>query len=253
MDWATSDYTRTYADTIFVPEPGHDAGVYLLDEAGPDSEPPRHRRAPFRRGAGATPIDEERGMGSYDAPRCGPRGAPLRENYYTGGNVVSGRGDGLNGRRVFDVAWDERPAHYSPRSGPEWAHLVPDPRDRPHGGGPAPSLAFPKISHSEAIVAPYRNPAPAPAPGCWAGACGDGAREGFQAEPVGSRPGAGADYCLQALKIGLLFVIVVLLAMMAASAAIDRCVERALRDAVRALRTPDGPGRALAAAGPGEP
>lgn len=129
MDWSTHDYTRTYADTFFLPDETHDSGVSLLDEAGARDE---HPRAPIR--------DERDVRGRH------------RETYYTGGNIVSRDGD--KRRAIFDAAWDERPMHYNPNAGTDWAHLVPPYARRPYGGGPAPSLAFPMITNSEAQVGP---------------------------------------------------------------------------------------------------
>lgn len=179
MDWSTSDYTKTYADTLYVPEPDHDAGVYLLDEAG------------------AGPKNSWLGPDPEDAATDSRVRAPLRpagrarEGFYTGGNIVSDR---HNNHAVFDAAWDERPLHYSPSAGPDWAHLVPSPRQRPPGGGPAPSLAFPMITQSEAQVGPKDlftgGRAPGPGPDGWT-----------------------PELALQLIKVVLLLVIVVLLAL----------------------------------------
>jgi hypothetical protein len=109
MDWSTNDYTQTYADTIYVPEHEYDSGIYLLSMADLGEKPP-------------------------------PAPAPHKEKYYTGGNIISRR---ENNRAIFDAAWDERPRHYSPGAGPEWAHLVPPPRGEE---------AYPRITHSEAQV-----------------------------------------------------------------------------------------------------
>lgn len=219
MDWSTGDYTKTYADTIYVPEPEHGTGVYLLDEAGRDSDPgvDSRIRAPIR------PYGLEDRPGRFGRSASRPPHRPQREGFYTDGNIISNRAGG-NSRRVFDVAWDERPQHFNPSSGPEAARLVPDPRVRPHGGGPAPSLAFPLISHSEAVVDPSRNPFPsAPSKECFGGRCCGNC-------------GGGAELGLQLVKVILLVVILVLLAMtLMASARLARSLEKTVKEAVGAL------------------
>lgn len=200
MDWSTSDYTQTYADTIYTPEQDYDAGVYLLDEA--------HCDRPSAR-CGAT--------GTCHGSQAHP--GHVREGYYTGGNIISDRSSG-NLRRVYNVAWDERPQHYNPGSGADWAHLVPDRRARPPGGGPAPSLAYPMITNSEAIVAPSHNPYPsAPSKECF----GD--------------KGATADQCLQLMKVVLVIIVVLLAMALVTSARYARGLEKTVKAAVEALRS----------------
>ena len=248
MDWSTGDYTQTYADTFFLPEPEHGTGIYLLDESGRDSDPggDPYVRAPIRpygnrsgRYGKAARHSVPSGLASACRGSRSETGAPLwadgtpdarkpppvgREGYYTGGNIISSP----RGRRpIFDVAWDERPQHYNPRSGEDWAHLVPNPRDRPHGGGWAPSLAFPHITQSEAMVDPYHNPAVgAPSKECFRGA----------SQGIPPLPGQSAEYCLQFIKIILLVVIVVLLAMtLAATGRAARSLEKMIGESVGVL------------------
>jgi hypothetical protein len=146
QDWSSDDYTRVYGDTYYVPEQA--ASVYLLDEAGLASD---HRGDPHLR----VPISR------YEYTSAGkhrPYGTDKREGFY--GNVVSERGDGQLAR-VYNAAWDERPMHYNPNAGTDWAHLVPSRYDRPYYGGPAPSLAYPVLSQSEGINRPWASQWPA--------------------------------------------------------------------------------------------
>jgi hypothetical protein len=230
MNWGTDDFTQTYSDTFFVPEPGHDSGISLLDSD--DTGLPRDRtRTPVdsyghrsgqygrtvRHSTESTPYNDAvagvregfRGGGRQDA-------APGREHYYTGGNVVSSR---RNIDSVYDVAWDRRPQRYNPNSGAEWAQLVPDPFKRPYGGGPAPSLAFPMISQSEAMNHVGSSRAPV------AGVPG---REGFAASiDTGTISVASITTTVQIIMVVLLFIIVILLAMtLAAGYRLNRKIEK---------------------------
>jgi hypothetical protein len=216
MDWATSDYTRTYADTFFLPEPGHDAGVYLLDEASRDTDPEDRVRVPIRRygdvaGRFGRPIRCKAGSTPYNRARA--RGE-LREGFY--GNILSSH---RNNHAIFDSTWDERPMHYNPSAGSDWAHLVPPPRLRPYGGGPAPSLAFPIISQSEALNRP---------------------KDLFQGGETAADQSCkcpSPDRLLQLIKIVLLIVIVVLLAMTLISAQrLSRDLEKTIHEASEILR-----------------
>lgn len=240
MDWATNDYTQIYADTIYVPEPEADEGIYLLDEAARETDPWDRDRLrtsirPFGGRDGGVGRVGPTFRAAYPPSSRGPLGSAARpvrghkEGYYTGGNIISAPRDNLH--RVFGAAWDERPQHYNPRSGTDWAHLVPDPRDRPYGGGPAPSLAFPMIPQSAALDNPWNNSAPtAPSREC--------ERFGGPA-PSPSSGGCGADRSLQLVKIFLLIVVVVLLAMtLMAAGRLARDLELAVGEAVGLLRSP---------------
>jgi hypothetical protein len=221
MDWSTHDYTRTYADTIYVPEQDYGAGVYPLDEAGPDADDAvdSRVRAPIRPYSLSDKY-ADRGGRYGRAARHPIVGTPFneyrtREGYYTGGNIVSNR---ENQRAVFNVAWDERPLHYNPNAGTDWAHLVPPYSARPYGGGPAPSLAFPMITNSEAQVRPKE----LFAAGAGAGACGH-----------------SAELVLQVIKVILLVIIVVMLAMsLSAAGRVSRDIEKTIREALSAARAP---------------
>jgi hypothetical protein len=224
MDWATDDYTRTYADTFFLAEPDHDKGVYLLDEAGRDTDPEDRVRVPIRAygdGSGryGRPIRRSERATPFDYARS--RGG-LREGFY--GNIVSSK---RNNHAIFDAAWDERPMHYNPNAGSDWAHLVPLPSQRPYGGGPAPSLAFPIITPSEALNKPKD---------LFQGQLQETA--GREARREARRE---VDRTLQILKVVLLVVIVVLLAMMLASTRqLAKGFERSVQEAVSLLRAAAG-------------
>ncbi len=190
MDWSTNDYTQTFADTIYVPETGADTGIYLLDEAG-DSQrdaPDDRARVPIR------PYDYRHGRPARHPGVGVPSRPGGREGYYTGGNIISDR---ENNHAVFDVAWDERPMHYNPNAGAEWAHLVPSQTQRPYGGGPAPSLAFPMITNSEAQVSPKDFFTP-------------GKNQG---NPDAKARAAVAEITLAVLKVVLFVILAILLAM----------------------------------------
>jgi hypothetical protein len=208
MDWSTNDYTRTYADTLYVPESEADEGIYLLDEAGRGSDPTTddHLRVPIRR------------YGGYTAP---PGAKGRKEGFY--GNVVSSR---ENNRRVFNAAWDERPMHYNPNSGRAWAHLVNQPR-------PEFSPTFPPITQSEALNDPRSVSLPgSPSRECAGLGCG---REGFAG---GAHGGGRSCDCqgLQLLKVFLLVVIVVLLSLiLSAAGRVAKSLEKTLRSTVEAL------------------
>ena len=160
--------------------------------------------------------------GAIRPPWPGGGERPPREGYYTGGNIIGAAEEPPPGlRRGLGLA----PPAYNPHSGTDWAHLVPDPRDRPRGGGPAPSLAFPLVPHSAAIDAPWNNPAPtAPSPVC------AGRKEGFGASP--------SDHSLQLIKVFLLIVIVVLLAMTLMAAAGSLAPSSVAAEAVSASARP---------------
>ena len=216
MDWSTNDYTQTYADTIHVPEQEAGTGVYLLDEAGPPVDTGDRPHVPIRPygrppGRFGTPYQTSNRDRVYT--RYPSQKQAIKEGYYTGGNIISDR---ENNHAVFDVAWDERPMHYNPSAGPGWAHLVPSATQRPPYGGPAPSLAFPMISTSEAQVGPKD---------LFTGSNGHGGHGGH----------SGHGVCielaplLQIIKVVLLFVIVVLLAMtLVAAGRLSRCLEKTL-------------------------
>ena len=113
--------------------------------------------------------------------------------------VVSERGPYHS---VYDVGWDERPAHYAPGAGEE-AHLRVDPRDRPYYGGAAPSLTRPLSRDT------------------LAGARASGFAEGFAASSASSASSVSAATARDArdagpapveLIIGILLVIAAILA-----------------------------------------
>lgn len=189
MDWANSDYGQQFADTFYTPEPNHDAGIYLLDEASQDTDSERERvvRAPIRAQKSS------------------------REGFY--GNIISDRGDLP---AVYNVAWDPRPQHYNPNTGAEWAHLVPPPHARPYGGGPAPSLAYPKVPYaSDGFLGGHGRDT-----GCQCG---------------GGRPRGDS---LQFIKFTLLIIIVVLLAMtLATMGRMTHNIKKMIREAVIILGT----------------
>jgi hypothetical protein len=226
MDWSTHDYAKTFADTIYTPEQDCDEGVYILDEAGRDTDCSLDTRIrvpirPYGDPAGrfgraarhsevGTPFNEYRA-------REGSCGNSAREGFY--GNIISAR---ENNGAVFDVAWDERPMHYNPNAGKDWAHLVPPPYLRPPGGGPAPTCAFPPITNSEAQVGPKN---------LFQGGGGD----------AGASAGAcrscdrTAALVLQFMKV-ILVIILVLLAMALMSVGhLARRLEKTVKAAVKAL------------------
>jgi hypothetical protein len=117
---------------------------------------------------------------------------------------------------VFNVAFDERPLHYSPHAGLEWAHLAP-PADR----GP---VAFPILSTDAAQM--FARDMFSAAPGAAAAtACG------------GAQVLSGVELSLQILKVVLLFVIVAMLAFaMVAAGREARALTSVIRDAIASLR-----------------
>ena len=193
-DWSSDDYTRVYGGVFYVPE--QTASVYLLDEAGEaaDRAWDPQLRVPINRYEYAP-----RGM----ARPCGttpprPAGAPhgQREGFY--GNIVSERGDGQLAR-VYNAAWDERPMHYNPNAGTDWAHLVPSRYDRPYYGGPAPSLAYPILSQSEGVNRPWASSWP----GAPSAECRD-MRQGrpWPDDPPSARPAVPTDKAASKEKFG---------------------------------------------------
>jgi len=250
MDWATNDYTRTYADTIYVPEPDASEGIYLLDEAERGFDPWDRDRPSERRNCGIGRFDppyrapSRELRGGTQRSEGGGRRETFQEGYYTGGNIISTPRDNLH--RIYGAAWDERPQRYNPRSGPDWARLVPDPRDRPYGGGPTPSPAYPIIPHSAAIDNIWDNSAPtAPSRECGRDPSpplehfGGGAPSGRGVAPVTN---CGADHALQLVKVFLLIIIVVLLAMtLMAAGRLARALEKAVSEAVGLLGTAAAP------------
>jgi hypothetical protein len=225
MDWATADYTRTYGDTFFLPEPDHDAGVYLLDEAGRDTDPDDRARVPIRyygdsSGRYGRPVRSSGRATPYDHARA----RRLREGFH--GNIVSSK---RNNHAIFDAAWDERPMHYNPSAGSDWAHLVPHPSQRPYGGGPAPSLAFPMITASESLNNPKD---------LFQGSASGGVTPQEAARRETRRE---VDRMLQIVKVVLLVIVVVLLAMTLVSAHQRlKGIEQSVQEAVSVLRATAG-------------
>jgi hypothetical protein len=207
LDWATSDYAQTYADSLYTTEPEPDSGIYVLSDdesggpcVGVDAVPPRRPLGQRRRPVGA-------GLQKSGPSAVGPG---EKEGFY--GNVVSSR---RGQRPIFDAAWDERPQRYRPDTGPAWAELVPLPCRRPPGAAPVPSLAFPVMSNSEAVVGPM-----------------DRFTSGGKAAPTG--------WPAPALQV--LFVLLVIIAiLLGALVTTVRKVERRLR---KHLATPPGAPRA---------
>lgn len=141
-DWSTEDYTRSYGGTFYEgPPPGE--GVVLLEEAG-------NRFSP---GCGHA-------RGRVEAcSACGTCGGGSRRERFAS-NAAAARGPGAydvatsdvgNRAVIFNQAWDERPQHYNPNAGEEWARMgLPLPRQTWRGGPPEP--AFPIVPGSEAIL-----------------------------------------------------------------------------------------------------
>lgn len=222
MDWASNDCTRDYADTFYTRAPESDTGVYTLDEAG--QRPASNRNAVPIRGYDA------RAPGRYGQPNLRPeppgfagyaeRGGAGREGFNGSGSPYSERASG-NLDRVYASGWDERPMHYNPNAGKDWAHLVPPPCARPYGGGPAPSLAFPLwVTQSEGAD----NPRVAPQNGSLSRECFTGGTAAQAAAPLAQAAAPLAQAAappaqalsaqnMELLKIMLLIVLVVMLAM----------------------------------------
>lgn len=241
IDWSSDDYTCVHGDTFYVPE--QTASVYLLDEAGEaaDHYGDPHLRVPISR--------YEYRMGGKDKPCAQPprnraRTSPpnardrpgQKEGFY--GHVVSDRADGEL-TRTYNIDWDERPMHYNPNAGTDWAHLVPSRWDRPYYGGPAPSLAYPVLSQSEGINDPRANPWPGtPSPEC-------GMRQvPWPPEHKESFSAAAAqDTPAQQAQMFILVVIIVLLAVALVSANRHaRSLEKLLKKSFRAAREARGSG-----------
>jgi hypothetical protein len=207
MDWSSHDYTQTYADTFVLPEDDSDAGLHVLNEPGPT--PKRSWSSPedtadlYARAR--VPI----------RPYRAPTRAGRRERFYIGGS------DRENNPAVFNAAWDERPLRYNPNAGAGWAELVPPYRDRPYGGGPAPSRAYPPWTSSEGQVAPQE---------LFTGSANAGA-------------GAFAGCGVATAGLVLLVAVVVLLALtLAAAGRLEKELAVAVRAALAALsgRAPGG-------------
>jgi hypothetical protein len=228
MDWSTGDYTSVYGDTFYLPE-SH-GSVYLLDEAerGPD---PYEPRAPIGRydyapRGGDRPCKQSGYLSTdraqYYGGREGYSGTPRssREGFY--GNVVSERGDGELAR-VYNVAWDERPMHYNPNAGTDWAHLVPSRADRPYGGGPAPSLAFPLQTPSEGLNNPQAS--------SWASApCrGSPAKESFQGQTPTTPTLSSQDVQLFILVIVIILLSVALMDANRQTRSLEKLLKKSFR------------------------
>lgn len=150
MDWATNDPMRTYADTIYVPEPESGTGIYLLDESD-------RRDDPYDRNRLQAPIRP------YEGDQRGRYGVALRRDAegrerFDGRRVAWERpgSSGASPRAYYDnVDWDPRPMRYNPNAGTDWAGLVPPPQLRPPGSGPSRYAAFPPMTQSEADNRPW--------------------------------------------------------------------------------------------------
>ena len=192
MDWATSDYTQIYGDTIFVPPSTADEGIYVLDETNrgqdPNTDlPPGVPIRPYgewdRPGLAPEPWRWPTARSEQSACRGGGRAAAAREAPSRAGASRGGRegfigedprGGGAPGLEpILNVAWDERPGEsaYSCRecSGAYQGCLhCGDPRDgvtewstwrRPYG-------AWPRCTEYQELVPPWSkrpyNGGPAP-------------------------------------------------------------------------------------------
>jgi len=147
MDWSTNDDTVNYPGTFITRSRDYDTGIYVLDEASKESDPYTTHKVPIRA--------YDMSVGKYgNAARRPESHTIVKENFNGSGTPYSNRSNG-NLQRVFENDWDERPMHYNPNAGADWAHLVPPRCSRPYGGGPAPSLAFPILSQSEGLNNPW--------------------------------------------------------------------------------------------------
>ena len=132
MDWATGDYTRTYADSLFVPEPSYDRGVALLPRREGFVLPRREGFVLPQRESFAEPyqrrLHERRRHERF-------QGRVLRDAFSAGG------GEGDAGR------------------------LVPSLAARPPKGGPSPASTYPcaDTAHAEGFCGgPSSGPSPPP-------------------------------------------------------------------------------------------
>ena len=199
MDWSSDDYSRVYADTFLTPPSESGTGIYLFNEDEPE------------------PYSCPENFGRRD------RRPPRQERYYTGGNIVSDRGDS---RAIFNVAWDERPQSYnSDRLVPPFALPTgsPSAHRRPTGGPPAhrrPTGGPPALPIGSPPV--YRGPLGSPSTESFSGAAGHTCDC--------DREGRAVELKLQHIKVFLLIVIVILHAMVLVSAGrMSRRLENAIR------------------------
>jgi hypothetical protein len=253
MDWASEDYTRDSPGTFYTRAPESGTGIYLLDEASRETDP-------YRSNEGRVPIRpyDARASGRYGYPNRRPEpkgfagyaegfngGAPRRERCcgregFVGPGVIDSERASGNLAAIYEAGWDERPMHYNPNAGCDWAHLVPSPCDRPYGGdrgGRASKAAFPiGLSQSEGLNAPESAMLTgAPTRECFAGGA-----------PPATAPTAndpchcGAAQNMQVLKIVLLLLLVVMLAM---SLMTSHRIEKYCKKVIKRLTpTAQGPG-----------
>lgn len=252
MDHASSDYSQTYADTFVLPPFEYDTGVYTLDEASrsTDLNADDYLRAPIRRydaqrnnpiKCGGPFTCGETGVGTYHTR--GSVSMPPRAHRAHSATRASGRESFAPGfpnhieekQAIFGVNWDERPMHYNPKAGEEWAHLIPSQQVRPAGGGPAMSLAFPTRDEERAQEL-WRAAQLARRKENFAENRMDGVDGAHPNCGCGAKCGSGRAGEMQTLKMFLLVIIVVLLAMtLAAANSISRGIDKTIKKAIKAL------------------
>jgi hypothetical protein len=223
MDHASGDCTQIYADTFVYTPDTYDTGVYTLD----DSERANERwcddraRVPIRR----YKRNECNPVRSGGPVRCGEvrEGFRGKETYWTGKTAVNAV-DRERKNAIFDGDYDERPLHYAPLAGEDWAHLIPRQSQRPLGGACTTSLAFPANLEDEKEVMRLRAEDPR-------------LREGFQSQqPSQPQIPSISEIHLQYIKIFLLIVIVVMMAMtLAISFKMVAGTQRSLKKAIKLL------------------
>lgn len=253
MDWgATNDPVTNTSDVYVLPE-YNDEGIYLLDEAGMDTDPSPRRDTLERdlstvrmRGGLVGKVSREnfRGRPSRFQPTGTQTFLQYRKTMPTQTELRSSR----RGRPPIEQAgWDDRPPGFRPDDGPAASAFVPPPLVRPPRGGIiTPWEISYAPSYSEAVMkASVPDPnmvglAPCGAVPTAAHLAGretftGGASSGSYA--LGVQMGKIDTF----LKIVVVLVIVVLLAMLCVTASTEKKIVKqikiAIREAVEAIRS----------------
>lgn len=256
MDWgATNDPITSTSDVFVLPE-YNDTGIYLLEDAGNDTNPRRETRerplsrVRMRRGA-------KEGFGSR------PTATQSFRQYQAS---IPGQMLLKSSRRgyadVEEAGWDNRPRGFRPDDDAKWSAFYPPPYTRPPLGGIiTPWEVSYAPSYTEAIMkASVPDPNMVGLAPC--GALPTLAHKGWKEPPPLHPPtqpnnipqkepfmGGGSQGCistqsitlgLQMVKIVIFFIVVVLLALWVVTAASEkrmgRRIRHAIRDAVAELR-----------------
>lgn len=168
-----SDYAHSYGDVMQSPD-DVDGGIYLLEEAGRDTDPylESQRRTREQPLSGVRMRDPRvvsrpslQGARRFEEPNREdfipfPRPPPVLSEFERYSRDIPGyrglRSDRRDRPPIERVAWDERPRRFRPDDGPVDSEFYPPPAARPPGGtiNPTPTQMNSAPSNSWAVDHP---------------------------------------------------------------------------------------------------